>query len=90
MANILRFTVFRLLKNEFVKLSCPCHDLIINPPCITFCQQICQKQNSPICYEKLSEKDSSILYGARQYALALPENIAWGCILPQSLQGSTD
>ena len=30
LAKILRFTVFRLLKNAFVKLPCPYHDLIIN------------------------------------------------------------
>ena len=29
------FTVFRLLKSAFVKIPCPLHDLIINPPCRT-------------------------------------------------------
>ena len=40
----LRFTVFRLLENAFVKLPCPYHDLIINPPCRTFSQWISPKQ----------------------------------------------
>ena len=43
----LRFTVFRLLGNAFVKLPCPYHDLIINPPCRTVPQQICPKQFVP-------------------------------------------
>ena len=35
LANILRFTVFRLLKNAFVKLPCPYNDRINNPPYLT-------------------------------------------------------
>ena len=35
LVKILRFTVFRLLENAFVKLPCPYHDLIINPLCRT-------------------------------------------------------
>ena len=33
-----------------------------------------QENLSPICHEKLSEKDLSILYGMRHYALAPLEN----------------
>ena len=44
LAKILRFTVFGLLENAFVKLPCPYHDLIINPPCRTFSQWISPKQ----------------------------------------------
>ena len=33
--NILIFTDFRLLKSAFMKLTCPWHDLIINPSCRT-------------------------------------------------------
>ena len=35
LAKILTLTVFRLLEHAFVKLPCPYHDLIINPPCRT-------------------------------------------------------
>ena len=35
LAKILRFTVFRLLKNAFVELVLPYHDLVINPQCRT-------------------------------------------------------
>ena len=34
-AKVLRFTVFRLLKNAFVKLPCPYNDRINNPPYLT-------------------------------------------------------
>ena len=37
-AKILILTVFRLLENALVKLPCPYHDLIINPPCRTVLQ----------------------------------------------------
>ena len=47
MAKVLRFTVFRLLENPFVKLPSPYHDLINNPPCRTIPQYICSKQFVP-------------------------------------------
>ena len=63
--QVLRFTVFRLLENAFVKLPSSYHDLIINPPCRTV------SHNFPlICHEKLP----SILYRARHYAFAPMEN----------------
>ena len=45
--KVLRFTVFRLLENAFVKLHCLYHDLIINPPCRKVPQRICPKQFAP-------------------------------------------
>ena len=39
-----QITAFRLLENAFVKLPCPHHHLIINPPCRTFSQWISPKQ----------------------------------------------
>ena len=47
LAKILALTVFRLLENAFVKLPCPYHDLIINPPCRIVPQYICPKQFLP-------------------------------------------
>ena len=66
----LRFTVFRLLENAFVKLPCPYHDLIINLPCRTGPKKLTQNILFPICHKKLP----SILYGVRHYALDLLEN----------------
>ena len=57
-----------LLKNLFVKLPCPWHELIINPPCRTASQLI-----APICHEKLLQKGLSILYG-EYYVLTPLEN----------------
>ena len=51
-----------------MKLARPWLDLIINPPCRTAPNKL-----SPICHEKLLEKDPSILYGGN-YALAQLEN----------------
>ena len=56
--KILRFTVFRLLKNVFVKLSCPWHDIIINPPCRTVPQQICPETFVPCLVWKAFRKRS--------------------------------
>ena len=52
LAKILRFTIFRLLENAFVKLPCPYHDLIINPPYRTVPNNFTQNNLSPIWHEK--------------------------------------
>ena len=57
-----------LLKNVFVKLAHPWHDLIL----IHYVEQPPNKF-SPICHEKLLKKGPSILYGGH-YALAPLEN----------------
>ena len=52
--QVLRFTVFRLLENAFVKLPSPYHDLIINLPCRAIPNKIAQNNLSPICHKKAS------------------------------------
>ena len=65
LTKILRFTVFTLLENAFVKLLCPWHDLInnllINPLAN---KKICPKKFVPHLPWK-AFKGPSILYGGR-------------------------
>ena len=68
--QVLRFTVFRLLENAFVKLPSSYHDLIINLPCRAIPNKFAQNNLSPICHKK----HLSILYPPRHYALAPLEN----------------
>ena len=72
----LRFKVFRLVENVFVKLSRPWHDLIIKFPSTNLPMwNYPRKILSPICHEKFLEKGSSVLHWfGRHYALAPLEN----------------
>ena len=84
LAKILTLTVFRLMENAFVKLPCPYHDLIINPPCRAVPYKLAQNNLSLICHEKLP----SILYG--QHTMSwLHWKIMWDYI-PQYLQESAE
>ena len=65
LAKTLTLTVFRLLENSFVKLSCLYHDLIINPPCRTVPQKIFSKQFAA----NLPLKGSLHTLWARHYVL---------------------
>ena len=59
-----------------MKLYCPLHDLIINPP---HKKKKKKKKLSLIYHEKLVKKGPSILFGGRHYALAPVENHVGVC-----------
>ena len=84
LTKILRFTVFTLLENAFVKLLCPWHDLInnllINPLAN---KNICPKKFVPhLPWKAFRKRSLHTLWGETHFI--------WEYMLPQYLQGSAD
>ena len=86
LANFLKFTVIRLLENEFVKLLCPWNDVIINPPYREVTSKFVPPPKKtkvvPHLLWKAFRKIPPYFMGVRHYAVAPLENDL-GCMTPQ-------